>query len=527
MSKKGFTLVELLAVIAILAILVIIALPNVLKMFNDSKKNAFIVQTRKTANVSQEKLFTSNETTFDCNELLTGSKFKECTATVDKNNQVSVNVLGSGTYENFLMVDVTPNANSGTFVDLSKLKVIDAEKPFKENLIKDGKLNERFKVLTKDEYEALGVRIGETVSQDGLSAYENGLKTVSVENNKIISSSKIRIGYIIKIDSLNKGEYSFKVNGNIDLILTESCIKACEKNKTSEDCNPDKYFEYDSETRVVTVFTNDNDIIYFPYMLNINHPIENVTLEQTLTSNSIVINGKQKLYLKPEEVSSYKDSGISYKGTTLSTANNEVFEYGKIDTKEGTYKYNYVIRTKDGYGKYTREIVVSNKTSEKCFKFNEETQEIKQYYYFENNESSGEKCPMDVVIPEKILGVQVKSIGDSAFEYGCNGDIVLPTASLNKYEIRKVICDSKPIGITSVVLPEGLEFIGDGAFYQNNLKTVTIPSTVTEIGWDAFAHNQLQTVTFKGDKSKINIHCEAFKGEKHSDSVNALSELCK
>ena len=528
MSKKGFTLVELLAVIAILAILVIIALPNVLKMFNDSKKNAFIVQARKTANVSQGKLFTSNETTFDCNELLTGSKFKECTATV-KDRKVTIDVLGSGTYENFLMIDVTSDGNSGTFVDLSKLKVIDAEKPFKENLIKDGKLNERFKVLTKDEYEALGVRIGETVSQDDLSAYENGLKTVSVENNKIVSSSEIRIGYIIKIDSLNKGEYSFKVNGNIDLILTESCIKACEKDKTSEDCNPDKYFEYDSETRVVTVFTNDNDIIYFPYMLNINRPIENMTLEQTSTSNSIVINGKQELYLKPEEVSSYKDSGISYKGTTLSTTNNEVFEYGKIDTKEGTYKYNYVIRTKDGYEKYTREIVVLNDTSEKCFKFNNETQEIEQYYYFENNESSGKKCPMDVVIPEKISGIQVKFIGWDAFRYGCKGYVVQPTSSINnKYEIKKVtMCTSEPIGINSVVLPEGLEYIGRSAFEGNNLKTVTIPSTVTRIYGMAFASNQLQTVTFKGDKSKINIHCEAFKGEKHSASVNALSELCK
>ena len=35
MKKQGFTLVELLAVIAIMAMLVIIALPNVLKMFND------------------------------------------------------------------------------------------------------------------------------------------------------------------------------------------------------------------------------------------------------------------------------------------------------------------------------------------------------------------------------------------------------------------------------------------------------------------------------------------------------------
>ena len=33
MKKKGFTLVELLAVIAILAILVIVAMPNVLGMF--------------------------------------------------------------------------------------------------------------------------------------------------------------------------------------------------------------------------------------------------------------------------------------------------------------------------------------------------------------------------------------------------------------------------------------------------------------------------------------------------------------
>ena len=46
MNKKGFTLVELLAVIAILAILVIIALPNVLKMYNDSKKNSFLTEAK-------------------------------------------------------------------------------------------------------------------------------------------------------------------------------------------------------------------------------------------------------------------------------------------------------------------------------------------------------------------------------------------------------------------------------------------------------------------------------------------------
>ena len=41
MKKKGFTLVELSAVIAILSILVIIALPNIVGMFTKAKKDLF------------------------------------------------------------------------------------------------------------------------------------------------------------------------------------------------------------------------------------------------------------------------------------------------------------------------------------------------------------------------------------------------------------------------------------------------------------------------------------------------------
>ena len=47
MKKKGFTLVELLAVIAILAILVIVAMPNVLGMFGEAKVNTFVTEVQK------------------------------------------------------------------------------------------------------------------------------------------------------------------------------------------------------------------------------------------------------------------------------------------------------------------------------------------------------------------------------------------------------------------------------------------------------------------------------------------------
>ena len=52
MKKKGFTLVELLAVIAILAILVIVAMPNVLGMFNQSKANTFVTEVQEYMNVA-------------------------------------------------------------------------------------------------------------------------------------------------------------------------------------------------------------------------------------------------------------------------------------------------------------------------------------------------------------------------------------------------------------------------------------------------------------------------------------------
>ena len=99
----------------------------------------------------------------------------------------------------------------------------------------------------------------------------------------------------------------------------------------------------------------------------------------------------------------------------------------------------------------------------------------------------------------------------------------------NKYEIKPMARKSCPgIGITSVILPEGLENIEYTAFEGNNLKTVTIPSTVTKIDNYAFMNNQLQSVIFKGDKSKIDIKCESFKGKKHSNSVNAIEDTyCK
>ncbi len=59
-SKKGFTLVELLAVIAILAILVIIALPSVVRMFTEAKKNTFITEVKTVYRESASKFISES-----------------------------------------------------------------------------------------------------------------------------------------------------------------------------------------------------------------------------------------------------------------------------------------------------------------------------------------------------------------------------------------------------------------------------------------------------------------------------------
>lgn len=137
----------------------------------------------------------------------------------------------------------------------------------------------------------------------------------------------------------------------------------------------------------------------------------------------------------------------------------------------------------------------------------------------------------DVVIPEKINGKTVTTIGKGAFG-------------------KKKL--------TSVVIPEGVETIGEGAFINNLLTTIKLPSTVKKIDSMAFAaNNNLSKVElnegleFIGQKAFMNdssltgeitipstvktVMTSAFnmsgvtglllKGDKNSNAVNLHSGL--
>ncbi len=91
-NKKGFTLVELLAVIAILALLVIIALPNVINMYTKAKKEAFLTETKKLYS-EVEKNYISYEI-IDNELYIDGQKLD----VVDKDDKKEIIVSGAITF---------------------------------------------------------------------------------------------------------------------------------------------------------------------------------------------------------------------------------------------------------------------------------------------------------------------------------------------------------------------------------------------------------------------------------------------
>ena len=146
-NKKGFTLVELLAVIAILAILVIIALPNVMGMFNSAKKSSFTTELKEVYKVAQQEWMMDSMTT-------TGDQvYSRCKTCTGKSLQLS----GRSELEYYIKIDkagkvVQYYATDGTYQfsydgDLLATQINDVEE------IAGLEKNEIVKIANNDAYK--------------------------------------------------------------------------------------------------------------------------------------------------------------------------------------------------------------------------------------------------------------------------------------------------------------------------------------------------------------------------------------
>ena len=115
-KKKGFTLVELLAVIVILAVILIIAMPKISDVIKNSKESS-LETTAKLIASQAEKKYTENQvldnsSTIKCSDVakISDADYESCNITFDSKGNAKVTIVGKGKFEGLEVVDGTKDS---------------------------------------------------------------------------------------------------------------------------------------------------------------------------------------------------------------------------------------------------------------------------------------------------------------------------------------------------------------------------------------------------------------------------------
>ncbi len=116
MKKKGFTLVELLAVIVILAVILIIAMPRISDVIKNSKE-ASLETTAKLIASQAEKKYTENQvldgsSAIKCSDVakISSNDYESCNITFDDKGNAKVTIVGKGKFEGMAVYDGTKDS---------------------------------------------------------------------------------------------------------------------------------------------------------------------------------------------------------------------------------------------------------------------------------------------------------------------------------------------------------------------------------------------------------------------------------
>lgn len=557
-KKNGFTLIELLAVIAVIAILTIIAVPNVLKLYKESKKNTFIAEVRKTAKSAQLEYAEGTRDMFDCNEDVAGQKYKECTGTVDE-DEVTITALGDGAFSNFLMVDVTSEPDSGIFIDLDELNLIEIEKlvSFKESLIKDNAINPIFRSVEGKEIveTILEIELKNIESQgkerpeitDEIQQRINEMTELidKMRNNNIIVDNKMRQKEQIVIEKESNISYS---NGT----LKNNLLAFSSTNEDKLKINSKSSRIQVQNNQIKKLSTKDNNLIAAmqkPSSANILVYELNVDSKMLGTYEIIKSDFTTGAILKESDLKNIFESGefapsMLYEGQTIDlTAAEKV--YFIVTTEYGEEYEGFTIEKTDSInnlqliGKSSVELNINDIKSyvddgikNKKAKLTNEG----DFYSYNNIRQREGNFTYNYVVKTndgvKILKRKVNVYADTPldcfdfylrsydnsydirkyYEYekndktqkACPKRVYIPN-QYNNYDITSINYEAfKDMGILSVRLPEKLKTIDYYAFSNNFIETLTIPKTVTRIEGFAFLYNNIKYIEYNGSSKFCN-----------------------
>ena len=556
--KNAFTLIELLAVIAVIAILTIIAVPNVMKLYKESKKNMFITQVRKTAKSAQLEYAEGTKNTFDCNEDLSGQKYKECTGTVDEDD-VTITALGDGEYSNFLMVDVTSEPDSGVFIDLEQLNLIEIEKPnsFKESLIKDNAINPIFKSMSGKELvdaileiefkamESQGYEKPEITEEIQQEINIIAEQLDKMRNNNIISNNKMKQKENININENKELSYSTGPlkNNLVALSLVDNKMKISSNiSKVQSQKELIKKVSNDKNDYLIANSSENNSINILVYELNIDSKMAGTYEVKTFDY-------PMGMVIKESDMEKALDNG-EFSPTILSEElpidlTNAEKAYFVVITKYGEEYEGLTIEKSNSandlqlIGKSTIDLDINNikaYVDDGVKNKNKKLVNEGDFYSYNNIRHREGNFTYNYVVKTnegvKILKRKVNVYADTSldcFDFKLNYDG--KSYSINRYyeyeknDNTKKACPKRiyipneyknlnitgiysyafdDMGILSVRLPDKLKEIGHYAFSENFIETLTLPSSLIEIEDYAFTYNNINYIEYNGNRKFCN-----------------------
>ena len=308
MNKKGFTLVELLAVIAILALLVIIALPNVLEMFNKAKKELFLTEVKTIYKEVSKKYISEN---------MKGNKIDSIT-----NNKNRLNIESNDIK---YKIDLDDKGNIKSLVVSNKTYCIKSKNVKLEDLtvdmISDDCSTDNFKevagTLKKSFFEVSGMTDRSAVSS--ISFYSDNRTIDGAEMHDVSENQDGSIKMYIKPNSESSSLYDISIvaDGIISFPKDSSSLFGFYHHIA---CGPAG--------------------IYITNLKEINFNDSITTDEVTNMSNMFTGNDTETLDLSNFNTSNVTDMGFMFKNNRSKTLDLSNFDTSKVTTMSHMFAYS-------------------------------------------------------------------------------------------------------------------------------------------------------------------------------------------
>ena len=342
MKNKGFTLVELLAVIVILAIIMIIAIPAVLNTMDSARRKSFIEYANKVVLKAEEKYTLRGFDGLPVNGVIVYDIVND------------LDISNTGDYKGYVIVDATESNNKGFYIYLydktfllNLIKSTDLNTEDIENINGIEPINNIENLMNNTGYDSYYIANSSVVNETVNGKYEF-LNSLELDGHKYINTSVIpNDNTEIELELINNGfegiigsRTAYKSNDSYSIFGTFS----------NSFVNYIIYWEDISVNLNKTITSIDvpYKVIYNNKYLKIND-----TIFSTL-SPTVNINGKYPMYLFAVNNGNNPDYRI-FKGTFYSC---------KIYDENNLIRYFVPAKKKD-----TGEIIIYDKVEKKEYPF--------------------------------------------------------------------------------------------------------------------------------------------------------------